>query len=254
MAGIARAKGMQIATLLTRSATRANVLKAIRRAAKKLKSGDLFFLTYSGHGGQVRDRTSDEEDGMDETWCLYDGELIDDELYFELSRFAAGVRVLVLSDSCHSGTAVRLAPPAAEDAHGRPRSRMMPLAIARQVYEKHKAFYDALQMSVAKRAGKQPSAERALTAGSSRLAAIAGRFKPAAILISGCQDNQTSMDGVRNGAFTEQLLRVWSDGAFKKNYARFHAAIRQRLPSSQSPNLFTLGRVARFLAQQPFTV
>ena len=32
------------------------------------------------------------------------------------------------------------------------------------------------------------------------------------ILISGCQDNQTSMDGDHNGAFTEQLLRVWDQG------------------------------------------
>ena len=43
------------------------------------------------------------------------------------------------------------------------------------------------------------------------------------ILISGCQDNQTSMDGDHNGAFTEQLLNVWNHGAFKGNYATFHA-------------------------------
>ena len=73
-----------------------------------------FFLTYSGHGGQVPDVNGDEDDKKDETWCLYDGQLIDDELYYELSRFAAGVRILVLSDSCHSGTVTRAAlmPPA----------------------------------------------------------------------------------------------------------------------------------------------
>ena len=48
-----------------------------------------------------------------------------------------------------------------------------------------------------------------------RLERIAGKFRALrAILISGCQDNQTSMDGDRNGAFTEALLRVWADGAF----------------------------------------
>ena len=81
-----------------------------------------------------------------------------------------------------------------------------------------------------------------------------GLFKPQVILISGCQDNQTSMDGEHNGAFTEQLLKVWNHGAFDGNYASFHARIRARMPASQSPNLFTLGAVGRFLTQQPFTV
>jgi hypothetical protein len=38
-----------------------------------------------------------EADKLDETWCLYDGQLIDDELYLELGKFATGVRILVLS-------------------------------------------------------------------------------------------------------------------------------------------------------------
>ena len=111
MAAIAKKKGMKPTVLLTKKATRANALAGIRTAAKALKSGDLFFMTYSGHGGQVPDTNGDEADHQDETWCLYDGQLIDDELYVELSKFAAGVRILVLSDSCHSGTITRDLPP-----------------------------------------------------------------------------------------------------------------------------------------------
>ncbi len=74
------------------------------------------------------------------------------------------------------------------------------------------------------------------------------------MLISGCQDNQTSMDGDHNGAFTEQLLKVWSHGTFKGNYGGFHARIKAGLPATQSPNLFTLGEAGVFLAQTPFTV
>jgi hypothetical protein len=87
-----------------------------------------------------------------------------------------------------------------------------------------------------------------------RLERIVKKFRARAILISGCQDNQTSMDGDRNGAFTEALLRVWADGTFTGDYRRFHAAIRSRLPASQSPNLFTLGRAGTFAKQRPFTV
>ena len=77
---------MSAKVLLTKAATRARVLAGIRAAARRLKKGDLFLLTYSGHGGQMPDVTGEEADSRDETWCLFDGELIDDELYFELSR------------------------------------------------------------------------------------------------------------------------------------------------------------------------
>ena len=89
---------------------------------------------------------------------------------------------------------------------------------------------------------------------SGRLTAIVKKLNPAVVLISGCQDNQTSMDGDHNGAFTEQLLRVWSQGTFTGNYGSFHARIKAALPPTQSPNLFALGKAGTFLAQTPFTV
>jgi hypothetical protein len=238
-------------------------------AAKTLKGNDFFFLTYSGHGGQVADITGDELDKKDETWCLYDGELIDDELYYQLSRFAAGVRVLVLSDSCHSGTVARAAlqptvePTTVAGQHWR--SKMMPPGVALRTYREHQAEYDRIQRDVEKKAGAigevDPDSMLGRVAVSPRLTAIVNGFKPAVILISGCQDNQTSMDGDHNGAFTEQLLQVWDNGTYNKshngavrNYATFHAAIRSRMPSTQTPNLFTLGDVSKFLRSAPFVV
>lgn len=255
MAAIAKSKAMRPTVLLTKKATRANVLKAMRAAAKALVAGDLFFMTYSGHGGQVPDVSGDEADKQDETWCLYDGQLIDDELYFELSRFARGVRILVLSDSCHSGTVTRA--PLVPGADPSLRPKLMPPAVAMRTYREHQALYDKLQRDVAKQAGKpmvDPDTALAAVAASGRLSAIVKRFAPAVVLISGCQDNQTSMDGAHNGAFTEALLRVWKNGTFSGNYGSFHARIRASMPASQSPNLFTLGRAGSFLAQAPFTV
>ena len=255
MAAIAKAKSMKSTVLLTKKATRASVLAGMRSAAKALKAGDLFFISYSGHGGQVPDVSGDEDDGQDKTWCLYDGQLIDDELYFELSKFAAGVRVLVLSDSCHSGTITRAAPVPVTVPGQRP--KLMPASVAMRTYREHQAFYDKLQQDVAKAGGKaavDPDTALANVAASARLTAIVKDFKPAVLLISGCQDNQTSMDGDHNGAFTEQLLRVWSQGAFTGNYGSFHARIKAGLPPTQSPNLFTLGQAGTFLAQTPFTL
>jgi hypothetical protein len=258
MAALARSKGIKASVLLTKKATRTAVLAGLRKAAKALKAGDLFFLSYSGHGGQVPDTNHDEPDRKDETWCLYDGQLIDDELYLEYSRFAAGVRILVLSDSCHSGTVTRArTPPAPPPGQ---RSKLMPEAVGARVYARHQAFYDKLQADVAQAAGPaivDPDAalaQVALTGPAAHATALVGEFKPAVLLISGCQDNQTSMDGEHNGAFTEQLLRVWNRGTFSGNYGSFHARIRAAMPATQSPNLFALGDAAAFLAQTPFTV
>ncbi|MBC7734133.1 MAG: caspase family protein [Bacteriovorax sp.] len=255
MAFIARFWSMKSTVLLTKKATRANVLAGMRGAAKALKAGDLFFMSYSGHGGQVPDVSGDESDKQDETWCLFDGQLIDDELYFELSKFKAGVRVLVLSDSCHSGTVTR-APRVPVTTPGQ-RPKLMPPAVAMRTYREHQAFYDKLQHDVAKAAGKavvDPDTALSTVAVSGRLTAIVNKFQPSVVLISGCQDNQTSMDGDHNGAFTESLLKVWNNAAFTGNYGNFHARIKAGLPPSQSPNLFALGSAGAFLAQTPFTV
>jgi metacaspase-1 len=255
MAAIATERGMKPTLLLTRKASRRQVLAALRAAAAKLVDGDLFFLSYSGHGGQVPDVSGEEADKQDETWCLFDGQLIDDELYFELSKFKKGVRILVLSDSCHSGTVVRAGPPPAGTPNSRP--KLMPAAVGRRDYNEHKKFYDNLQLDVARAAGApvtDPDTALAQLAVSARLTTIVKNFNPAVVLLSGCQDNQTAMDGDHNGAFTEQLLKVWNHGAFKGNHAQFHARIRAALPPTQSPNLFSLGKAGTFLAQQPFSV
>ena len=113
--------------ILTKDATVARVTEALTTAAQSLSAGDTLLLTYSGHGGQVPDKNGDESkkgadeigeyaDEYDETWVLYDRQLVDDELYALWSEFAPNVRIIVLSDSCHSGTVTR------ELRHGRPRT------------------------------------------------------------------------------------------------------------------------------------
>ena len=262
MTALAKSRGMKATTLLTKKATRAALLTAMRSAAKALKKGDLFFMTFSGHGGQVPDTNRDEPDRKDETWCLWDGQLIDDELYFELSRFGRGVRVLVVSDSCHSGSVTRARVPPPLPAGQR--ARLMPDGVAQRVYAAHDALYDGLQSAVFKAAAAARAddpdaalAQVAVSGPSAQALTLTGPFKPAVLLISGCQDNQYSMDGDHNGAFTEQLLRTWNHGRFSGSYAQLHAQVRAAMPPSQSPNLFVLGPpsdVAALVAQKAFSV
>ena len=243
MADIALAQKFKVQTLLTKRATRSAVLAGMARAARTLKAGDIFLLSYSGHGGQVPDRNSDEPDQQDETWCLYDGELIDDEIYTALGRFKRGVRVLAFSDSCHSGTAVKqmyyAARSAAAAATGtstpKVRYRNMPPSVALRTYRAHRAMYDKLQKSV------KSNAEETV--------------KASTILISGCQDSQLSQDGDFNGLFTANLLRVWNEGHFRGDYRDLHRDIRRNMPPDQTPNFFTTGAPSRaFEKQAPFTV
>jgi hypothetical protein len=243
MAEIAKGKGCQVKTLLTKAATRARMIKEVTAAAKALKSGDFFLLTYSGHGGQLPDENNDEDDGQDETWCLYDGELVDDELYNLWTKFAAGVRILVFSDSCHSGTVTKQAYYRAMGAargagvsanEDKVKYRFMPPDVALRTYRKNRAFYDAI---LKHRASKK------------------AQVKATILLISGCQDNQLSSDGDFNGLFTANLLRVWNDGKFKKSYKSFHSTIVRHMPPDQTPKYFVVGASnAAFEAQTPFTV
>ena len=107
MSSIAQKAEFDNFTLLDDYATHGNIKSNIARIAKRLKAGDIFLLTYSGHGMQVLDVDGDEKDGKDETWILYDQQMLDDELHNLWSLFKAGVRIVVISDSCHSGTVAR---------------------------------------------------------------------------------------------------------------------------------------------------
>lgn len=256
LAAIACNARMKSQVLLSSDATRANVLSGIRAATRVLKKGDLFFLSFSGNGGTIPNFVADEARRLSTTWCLYDGQLIDDELYLEMSRFAAGVRVILLSDCCHTATVTRAVPLTTNNSVSR--SKMMPAAVAMRTYRDHKLFYDKLQHDIARAAvsafPSDQDTEVCYLAETPQRMAIAKAFKPALILISGCQDNQASMDGEHNGAFTEQLLSVWDDGHYGGNYANFHAHIKARMPASQTPNLICFGRAGQFMKQKPFTV
>ena len=79
---------------------------------------------------------------MDETWVCYYRQFIDDELYELWGKFKAGVRILVLSDSCHSGTVLRNIP---AFVSGGPRIRAMPTSVGRTVQKAHAKLYKNIQ-------------------------------------------------------------------------------------------------------------
>lgn len=106
VSGLLRPLGYEVTTLKTAEATQSRVVGALQ-AATELQDGDIFVFYYSGHGGQQPDQTGpgkDELDGQDETLVLYDGELRDDDLNDVWLGLRPGVRVVMVSDSCNSGS------------------------------------------------------------------------------------------------------------------------------------------------------
>lgn len=119
LAGALGGLGATVETLIDGAATRAAVIAAVERAVARTGPGDMFVLTYAGHGAQEPEALpGDEADGMDETILLAGfartgpaaGErLRDNEIGALLARLDPGARALVVVDSCHSGTMTRAA-------------------------------------------------------------------------------------------------------------------------------------------------
>jgi len=243
--------GYKAKLLLDEKATRDAVISAIKATASRMKAGDIFVFTYSGHGGQVPDYSGDEVkdtpyDVLDETLCLFDGQLVDDELYVLWAGFPRDTRVLVLSDCCHSGTNIRARRADAMLAANPPpneRPRLMPQDIAAKVARRHRDFYRGLSTAAVAHWAGPATREMALP--------VAASVR----LISGCQDNQVSLDGLDNGLFTANLLRVWGNGAFRGDYGTFHRQIVDQMPPTQTPNHFLVGQPSpSYNAQRPFDI
>ena len=233
MIAIAKQKGYDESYLLTNEdGNYKNITDRISAAAKKLQKGNMFFISYSGHGAYVPDENNDEIDGRDETWCLYDRMIVDDELALLWSKFKSGVKIFMVSDSCHSGTVSRVTKPdgTVDDPFT---GRIRLIRDGEKIYLKHKSLYN--------------------NAATTNPALGKPKIKAAVILLGGCQDNQTSLDGDRNGLFTEKLLKVYNKGKFVGGYGQFLTDIRKLMPSDQTPNYYLSGvRNKLFESSSPF--
>lgn len=234
MQNLAKLKGFQSSLLLRADANRSNVIASIKNASANLVTGDFFLISYSGHGGQLPDMNGDESDGLDETWCLYDGQLIDDELFTLWQGFKEDVRILIVSDSCHSGTVAKFLS-TIEFKYSEQLPKYMPAEIAMNTYMINKEIYDPIISSIKD--------------------VKSSDIKANVRLLSGCQDNQSSYDGPFNGAFTQKLKIVWNGGKFNENYQQFHQSILKLMPPFQSTNHLMFGKPnVVYDNQVPFTI
>ncbi len=131
-AAVLEGRGFEVRQLLDKQATKAGLVAGLRRLIGDARAGDVVVVTFSGHGTYAPDaKGGDEADGYDEGLCPHDvktaGPLIDDEIHALFAACPAGAHLVLISDSCHSGTVTRDAGDGLRDPQ-LPVPRFMPIA------------------------------------------------------------------------------------------------------------------------------
>jgi outer membrane murein-binding lipoprotein Lpp len=257
MSRLAEARGFaERELLLDQDATHDRVVQKLQEIALRLKGlndGGTFFFTFAGHGSFKGDEDSDELDSQDETLMLHDFALLDDELRLDVwPRFDANVRVVMIADSCHSGTVHTVPALSAakteylstarsemktdisEVATSQARVRSFSEAARIKHNRANKSFYDHI---LSRLPAEQP-------------------INASVLLLAACEDHKTTADGFPHGEFTQALLDDLASPKPAQNYNVLIRNIGARLAGRpQTPVLSTTGRVdPAFLAEVPFTV
>lgn len=204
----------KVYSLVDSEATKSTIVSTLKSCVSQLKANDLFVFCNSSHGSFIPDTSGDEPDGKDECLCPYDsiGDssklLTDDELYSIFSTKLPGSRVVMISDSCHSGSVNRAAASFPGVRHK-----------AKFLAPDH--FIDGAELLKASKVVNLPSAIKSDTC----------------LLMAGCKDNEYSYDahigGQPCGVYTYCCLE-----ALNKNpgtYREWHKLIRDMLPSISYP-------------------
>lgn len=193
-------------------ATRRNIVKGIHDLLIGAKPGDILVFTNSSHGSYLANLDQDE-DQYDEVICPYDIKdniLVDDELRELFSAITEGVKLTVISDSCHSGTITRLIP-------GRD--------------ERRKRFLNPSLRG-------DPELEDPILAKPRRY----GKYPESGmreILITGCKDIEFSYDAkmgeIFHGAMSYSALQTIREANYKITYAELVKQVNRKLKTAGFP-------------------
>lgn len=158
-------KDFAVKMLIDAEATCMGVSKVILNTAKILEAGDLFVFYISSHGGRDKDKAN-------ENWCLYDGIIWDEEIVWLFSKFKPGVRILVITDQCHSGGIFK--------------------GNTREIFKQTTRSTLTLPL---------PPTWNAR-------AAIESKDFPMLIHFAACQEEQSALEGLGGGTWTQTLINV----------------------------------------------
>lgn len=235
-----------IQVLTDYEATKQNIVCGIKNLVKGTNPGDTIFFQYSGHGSQVvvDDWTNnDEPDGRDEIICPIDlnwnDPLRDNQLGAFFKLLPKGVKVLVLLDSCNSGTGLRNVTKLHDDSKSETDwvNRFLPPPPSNILLNSKINIDDDLNFLFPSENTRSIQSEK-------------GKFmvetiqQGNAILLAGCEDGQTSADAWMNnryqGAMTYMLAQTLVDVNFKISYGKLIEIVNNKMDKmsfTQNPQL-----------------
>lgn len=190
-----------IEVLTEKDATTANILAALKRLVADAEPGDVLVFHYSGHGSQIYSKL--ETDMLDEIICPIDLDwkekvITDNELKEIFNPVPNGVNITVILDCCHSGTALDQT----ETAKISGTKDLSPPHTVKVVKRSKKSRYLAPPAEVLQNISDKNLELRDWS--------TSRDINETALLIAGCQPNQTSADatigGVAQGAATAALI------------------------------------------------
>jgi len=233
-----------IKVITDNEATRENIINGLKWLTQGVQSGDSIVFHYSGHGSQVMvdDWTStNETDGRDEIICPVDlnwnNPLRDHEIGAYFKRVPKDCQTLVILDSCHSGTGLRngFKP---GDLHTDKDwvNRFISPPISNILTNPSLIIKDDLSFEFPE--------QKTDTRGQKSKFLIETAEQGDAILISGCEDNQTSADAWLNnkyhGAMTYTLAHILSMNNYDITYKDLVTCMNKTLKKhrfTQNPQL-----------------
>ena len=226
MAALMARAGFEARATLNEDATLASLDTALKTYADRMITGDTLVLSFSGHGG----RSGPWVFTYRETLCFYDGQLADTALHSWLTRFRAGVNLVIILDACHSGgmdrdpqhSKVRAAPPFI--------SRASRVLLPSPVNPEPRTLNpETRQIADIQTRTPQP----------------ATRSTPSALFLTACRADEVASDGDLNGAFTSSLLTTATAIGLQnitwQNWHTATAAYMAKTFPTQHPCLITTG-------------
>lgn len=225
--------GYKTHTLRNSEATIQKIRDTILELGNALSPSGILVITYAGHGAPLQNKDNDDEaTGKDQAWVTYDGFLLDDELNIIFSNLQANIRVLLLSDSCYSGSMLRALDLDSEFNTNR--------SITFEDVEEILALHNlsVKDLNVRGRSIVRPEPKASVK------------------LISACTDDQPALESPAGGLFTLTLVNTFRQlQGVNINYLAFKDRILEKIGRRQQPQLENSGTPNPvFDAQFPFQI